>query len=138
MLTWARYLLIVSVTAVLLTGPVLAAPSLPATCNHEQTDAFGVTKACSTGHHGCCAACSDSEKPCCQRSNSPTGDERDAGCGSCPLGECGCCQTSQGLTVVVLPDQTRSEPRLLAVPLVTADSVLNSRSDEPLLPPPIA
>jgi hypothetical protein len=139
MLNWARYLLIVSLTAVLLAGPALSAPSLKPSCSDQQSNASGATKCRSAGQHACCTVRSGGTKSCSHRSNSPVANERDAGCGSCPLGQCGCCHTSQGLTVVgVLPDQVRSAPRVLAVPLTTIDSLLLSRSDEPLLPPPIA
>lgn len=139
MLTWARYLLIVSLTAVLVTGPVLAVPSLKPSCAHQTSDDTAVTESCPVDQPACCSACSGGEKSCCQKSHGPAVDDRDAGCGSCPLGQCGCCQVAQGLTVVgVLPNRSQSEPRVLVVRLVTTDSVLTSRSDEPLLPPPIA
>lgn len=138
MLTWARYLLIVSLTAVLVTGPVVSAPSLPRSCEHQQADADGlrVTKSCTSADH----ACSGGEMSCCRRSHSePVFAGDDAGCGSCPLSGCTCCQTSQGLVqVCVLPNRSACEPRVPAVRLIESDAVLNSRSDEPVVPPPIA
>ena len=41
-----------------------------------------------------------------------------------------------GVTAVI-GAVTHEVPRVLVVRLVTTDSVLDSRSDEPLLPPPI-
>ena len=139
MLTWARYLLIVSLTAVLLTGPALSAPSLRPSCKMHQSDVAAVSLSPAVEQHACCAAPSGDAQSSCHRSQSPAADNDDADCGACPFGQCGCCQTTQGLTVVgVLPNSIRSAPRVLAVALTTTDSLLISRSDEPLLPPPIA
>lgn len=139
MLTWARYLLIVSLTAILLTGPALSAPSLRPSCSEHHPDVAAATQSPAAEPHACCAARSGDQQSSCHRSNSAAADNDDAGCGSCPFGQCGCCHTTQGLTVVgVLSNSVRSAPRVLAVALTISDLLLISRSDEPLLPPPIA
>lgn len=138
MVTWARYLLIVSLTAVLLAGPVISAPSLPRSC--QGSESGDAVMACEVHAHACCSACSGGEKSCCQHGPAaPEGSDADAGCGSCPLGQCECCQAARGLTVVcVLSPAVAATTRGLTAPLVTTDARLFSRSDEPLLPPPIA
>jgi hypothetical protein len=142
MLTWARYLLIMSLAAVMIAGPALSAPSLPACC--QTTDGAEANLACKTADHACCASRDSGEKPCCRRFQSEpsevvvsNGDV--AACSTCPLDQCGCCQVSPTLTIVcVLPSRAVSDGRVPAEVLPPSDSLLRSRSDEPLLPPPIA
>ncbi|MFO1093209.1 MAG: hypothetical protein U0992_07830 [Planctomycetaceae bacterium] len=70
--------------------------------------------------------------------STPSDKDDQSGCGSCPLGQCDCCQSLHGLTLVCLPSGIAVSAPSFSVPLLTADSLLVSRSDEPLLPPPIA
>lgn len=134
MATWVKLLVPVIVVVGLLAGPLLAVVPLSAVC----CDSGSECTVCATAEQPCCVACAGAESSCCQQDDQQTDVERDSGCGSCPLGQCDCCQSLRGVTLACdVTGLELSAASPLAVPALTADSLLISRSDEPLLPPPI-
>lgn len=139
MATWLRNLVPALLAAAILTGPVWGA--VPVSTGCTQVDEAGSCAKCPQAAEPCCAACTVGEKSCCQPTDSTSSNKDEpSGCGpSCPLGQCDCCQSLHGLTLICLPaGGALSAPRPFSVPVLTAESLLVSRSDEPLLRPPIA
>jgi len=131
---WVRLGIPVLVTVAVLAGPVLAVVPPPVAC----CDSGDSCTACASDEQACCLACAGAKESCCQQDQDQPGVERDADCGSCPLGRCDCCQSMRSVTLACGTNGLElSAGNPLAVPALMADCVLISRSDEPLLPPPI-
>jgi len=90
------------------------------------------------GHDcACCRSGETATNACCQGESGDRPVQHQNDCGSCPLGHCcGCCAVGaptlvpSGTSVIAAPE--------LATPLLVPTDRLTTRSDEPLLPPPIA
>jgi hypothetical protein len=118
----------------LLTGPMLLAAQPPTQCSAgADSDAAA---ACSAG---CCARHSDTGDSCCRKPVAAVEKVAAEGhCGSCPQGQCPCCDACHSLVIAVVQspdgDACRQPP---AARVCATEDRLISRGDEPLLPPPI-
>lgn len=138
MATWPWRLIPVLAAAAVLFVPLLTGPAyLPAA---ENPHADKTCPMCAVAERSCCGAPDGDGPACCRRPDAvPAGVDQDSDCDTCPLGGCDCCQALHGVTLACFPltDQVGAR-RPLSAPLLTVESLLFSRSDEPLLPPPIA
>src|SRR5690606_18909564 len=117
----------------LLAGPTLASVPSATQCGVKDD---GNNAECSMP---CCAKLTDGARSCCAK---PVADRLRAQpkghCGSCPQGQCPCCDARPSLTVaVVLAGSPDAFPQPPAVRVYVAVERFDSRNDEPLLPPPI-
>lgn len=137
MAPFLRTLLCGAFALALVVGPAfLAAPSL-SQCS-TNADHLGATDKAANAAD-CCEEHSDSEMSCCRRPN-PAGEHAPSPghCGSSPAGKCPCCDACHGLVIAAMLSDNgdRLAPPPVASVLVASES-LDSRTDRPLLPPPI-
>ena len=119
-------LLVVCTVAALLVPPAVAGVAVLPDCHHSDQ-----------GEHCACCCLGESERPaCCHERTGDRSVTHEGDCGTCPLGNCcGCCTAAAPLFVHAQGIATAAAE--LAVPLAGSTDVLTTRSDEPLLPPPI-
>lgn len=122
-----KALFILSTVAALLVPPAAAGVVLLPSCHNSDT-----------GHDcACCHSDGTTTSACCQGQSGDRPAEHQNDCGSCPLGHCcGCCAAG-ALTMVPSGTSLIAAPELATLVAVFTDR-LTTRSDEPLLPPPIA